>query len=365
MNLTRLIRQFMAATLVLLAGAQAVQAQPDNRKVLRYGYAGKVINFAIINMVIPEDLGWYQEEGIRLEFFPLGSYPATLEGLRKGTLEVGTVATPVNLALLAKGEKLPIRNYMEYTYPFKWGIVVKPDSKIRSAAELKGKKIGIPFFGSADLEVGKLTLGQAGMDGDKDVQWIAVGEGTPGGLAVQKGEVDALFTYDAHLASIEAAGIPLRYIPVPPNVPKVGGWWLGGATHRMSEPEYRRWIVGFGRAVAKANIFVRENPEAAAYLFIKRYPETAPKAATIQEKVQAILKFIEKRAPLYAPYDPAVTKWGYTKPEEMATEIRFNKVEGKVDPAVLWTNEFVDEINKFDVERIRRQAREFVLPYKR
>ncbi|WP_169748318.1 ABC transporter substrate-binding protein [Xenophilus azovorans] len=332
--------------------------------MLRYGYAGKLINFAIIDMVIPEDLGYYKDENIRLELFPLGSYPATLDGLRKGTLEFGTVTSAVSLPLLAKGEKLPIRNFMEYTYPFKWGIAVKPDSPVRTTADLRGRKIGIPFFGSADFEVGKSVLALAGLDSDKDLQWVAVGEGVPGGLSIQKGEVDALFTYDAHLAAIEAAGIQVRYIPLPANVPKVGGWWLGAATDRLRDPEYRQWAIGFGRAVAKANIFVRENPEAAAYLFVSRYPETAPKAQTLPQKVQSILKFIEKRAPLYAPYDPAVKQLGYTKPEEMAEEIRFNKVEGKVQPADLWTNELVEEINRFDAEAVRKQAREFVLPYK-
>ncbi|HVZ45492.1 MAG TPA: ABC transporter substrate-binding protein [Ramlibacter sp.] len=333
--------------------------------MLRYGYAGKLINSAIINMVIPEDLGYYKEEGIRLEFFPLGSYPATLDGLRVGTLEFGTVATTVNLPLMAKGESLPIRNFMEYTYPFKWGIAVKPESKIRQVTDLKGKRVGIPFFGSADLEVGKLVLGLTGMDPERDVQWIAVGEGTPGGLAIDREDIDALFTYDSHLAAIEAAGIAVRYLPLPAKVPKVGGWWLGGSVKRFSEPEYRRWAVAFGRSVAKANIFIRENPEAAAYLFITRYPETAPAGQSVPEKVKSILKFVEKRAPLYAPYDKAVTKWGYTKKEEMMDELDFNKVRGKVDPALLWTNELIDDINHFDAEKIRRQAREFAVPYKR
>ncbi|MDO8944799.1 MAG: ABC transporter substrate-binding protein [Burkholderiaceae bacterium] len=355
------------ALALTLGPATAAQAQAgDQRKVLRWGYGGKNINTATVSMAIPELLGYYKEEGIRVEILPVGAYTVVLEGLRTGTLDFGTVAATVTLPLMARGQKLSIMNFMEYTYPFKWSLAVKPESSIRSIAQLKGKKIGIPFFGSADLDVGKKVMALAGLGGEKDVDWLAVGEGIPGGLAIQRGDIDALFTYDSQLAVIEGGGFKLRYLPLPANVPKIGGQWLGASAERLSDPAYRQHAVAFGRAVAKANVFILENPEAAAYLFLTLYPEMAPKSATsIVEKVDALLPAMKKRAALYRHYDPAIKKWGFVKSEEIDEEIRFGGFTGKVDGAKLWTNALVDDMNRFDEEKIRKQARDFQLPYKR
>ncbi|WP_038211010.1 ABC transporter substrate-binding protein [Xenophilus azovorans] len=362
-------RRFVASGTwsLALAGATRALAQAgatDGRKELKWGYGGKNINTATVSMAIPEPLGYYKEEGIGIEILPVGTYPVVLEGLRTGTLDFGTVAAMVTLPLLAKGQKLPIVNFMEYTYPFKWSLAVKPESSLNALEQLRGKRIGIPFFGSADFEVGKGVLALVGLT-EKDVQWIATGEGIPGGLALQRGDIDALFTYDSQLAVIEGAGLKLRYLTLPSNVPKVGGQWLGAATDRLGDANYRRHAVAFGRSVAKANIFILENPEAAAYLFLMLYPEMAPMNMTLPEKVNALLLAMKKRAALYKHYDPAIRKWGYVKQEEIDEELKFAGVVGKVDGSALWTNDLVDEINRFDELKIRRQAREFELPYKR
>ncbi|HVZ45499.1 MAG TPA: ABC transporter substrate-binding protein [Ramlibacter sp.] len=351
----------LAVTLTLLTPAPAL-AQANLRTV-KWGFAGRVINTAIVNFVIAEDLGFYREEGFHLEILPVGGYPPILDGLRRGTLDFGTVATPVLLPLLAKGENLPIRNYMEYLYPFKWSMVVRPDAKIQSLADLKGKRIGIPFFGSFDKEVGEQVLSLVGVK-EQDVQWIATGDGTAGGIALQRNDVDALFTYDTHLAAIEAAGMTLRYLTLPSNLPKIGGWWLGARSDKFNEPEYRRLAIGFGRAIAKANIFTRENPEAAAYLFVKRYPETAPAGLSLPDSVKAVQRLVDKRAPLLAPYDES-SKWGYTVPADLETEIALMNLKGKAQASQLWTNELVDEVNRFDANQVKKLARDFVLPYKR
>ena len=74
--------------------------------------------------------------------------------------------------------------FYQYTYPYKWDIAVKPGSPIKSYADLKGKKIGVSDFGGTEYPVTKNVLKALGLDPEKDVNWVSVGNGTPAGVAL-------------------------------------------------------------------------------------------------------------------------------------------------------------------------------------
>ena len=63
------------------------------------------------------------------------------------------------------------------------------------------------------------VLRNLGIDPDKDVTWIAVGQGTPASVALERGAIHALAYYDAGFGQIEAAGIAMTYLPRPTNIP--------------------------------------------------------------------------------------------------------------------------------------------------
>jgi NitT/TauT family transport system substrate-binding protein len=270
---------------------------------------------------------------------------------------------PSQFAMIRKsGAKPTIVNVMEHTYPFKYAMAVKPDSPIKTMADIKGKRIGVTGFGGTEYTVGRAVLKLIGLDPDKDVSWVAVGQNTVAGVALQHGDVDAIYYYDTGFGTIESAGIPLRYIPNPPHLPKVGGIYV--VTTRAMLKDHRQWVVGVMRAMLKAEIFIQTNPEAAAYLFTQMYPEATPKGKTIQEKVKAILTPIEKRAPLYSNYDKSALR-GAMSAAEWKDELDFAGLQNQIkDTSYLWTNELVKEANQFDHEKIREQARNFKLPYK-
>lgn len=349
--------------LVALAGlivASEARAQEPLQKI-RLGFASKVVTPMIANIFIPEKLGYYREEGLTLEFIPLGPNPVVLEQLASKRIEFGTGAPSFQIPIVAKGNNLPTINFFEFAYPFKYALAVNPSSPIRSFSELPGKTVGIGSFGLTDFPVIKTVLKAGGLDPDKDVTIMAVGEGVPGGQALQRGAIDAYFHYDTGFGSIEAAGIELRYVPLPPNVPMIGGFYL--QARRETLAEHREWAVGVGRAVAKAQIFIRENPEAAAYVFLQMFPEAAPKGVPLKQQIKAVMAPMVKRSRLFVSYDKSITKSGYIKPQEWEEEIQFLGVKDKIkDVSDFFTNALIDDINAFDPEKIRKQAREFKIP---
>jgi NitT/TauT family transport system substrate-binding protein len=343
-----------------LTGA-AMQANAQELQKLKLGFGTKVVSPMVANILIPEYLGYYRDEGLTLEFFPLGPNSVVLEQIASERIDFATAVPSVQLPLVARGEKLPSVNFFEFTYPFKYGLAVSPTSKINSFADLKGKTVGVSSFGLTDFAVLKQIFKRNGIDPNKDLNVLAVGEGVPGGQALQRGAIDALFSYDTQFGQIEAVGIPLRYVSLPTNVPNVGGLYLTARPDTLKN--HRKWAVGIGRAVAKAQVFIRENPRAAAYAFLQMFPEAAPKAASLDQQIKAIMVPIVKRSPFFSSYDKSVTKWGQLSAAEFKEEVDFMDFNDKIkDVSSLFTNDLIDEINTFDTEKIRKQAREFKIP---
>src|SRR5207302_4962650 len=131
--------------------------------------------------------------------------------------------------------------------------VVKPGSPIQSYADLRGKKIGVSNLGTTDYPVTRAVLKSIGLDPDKDVSWIGVGDGITAGVALDRGAVDALAYYDVGFGIAENAGIALRYLPRPPKVPMIGGVFMGA--RRDFIEKNRALCVGYGRAMAMASEF--------------------------------------------------------------------------------------------------------------
>jgi NitT/TauT family transport system substrate-binding protein len=232
---------------------------------------------------------------------------------------------------------------------------VKPDSPIQSYKDLKGKKIGVSDLGTTDYPVTRAVLQNIGVDPDKDVTWTAVGAGVTAGVALQRGVIDALAYFDTGFGQIDAAGIGMRMLPRPDNVPLIGGLYISAMAKFLKEN--RKVAVGFARGVSKASEFLMANPEAGAKVFVKMYPETAPRGASNADAVKSILFAAKRRIPLYRPPYPN-TKMGFIHMSEPALDAKFLNLDIK-DLSPLFTNEMIDEIDKYDHAKIIAEAKAY------
>lgn len=347
--------------LATVAGSAVWAQEKEKLQKLKLGFGTKIVSPMVANILIPEYLGYYRQEGLTLQFLPLGPNSVVLEQIASKRIDLATAVPSVQLPIVARGEKLPTINFFEFTYPFKYGLAVKPASRINSFADLKGKTVGVSSFGLTDFAVLKQILKRNNIDPNKDLNLLAVGEGVPGGQALERGSIDALFNYDTQFGQIEAVGIKLRYVPLPPNVPNVGGLYLTARPETIKD--HRNWVVGVGRGVAKAEVFIRENPRAAAYAFLQMFPEAAPKASTLDQQLSAIMVPIVKRQKFFSSYDKSVTKWGQLSAAEFKEEVDFMGLGDKIhDVSQFFTNDLIDDINRFDSEKIRNEARNFKIP---
>jgi NitT/TauT family transport system substrate-binding protein len=340
--------------------AGGTQAAPLQR--IAFGIGDKAVSPLMINRAIPEYLGYYKQEGLSVELVPVGSNAAIVAGLGSGRFQFGPGLAALQLPYLARGESFPGIDFLEVAYPGKFGIAVLPSSGITSLSQLKGRKIGINNFSGAGYAIGQQMLRMSGVDPQKDVAWISVGEGITPGIALQHGDIAALDYYDTGFGQIESAGIKLNYLQAPPNFPKVGNDYTMAAKEVLKD--HRAWVVGIGRGILKAETFILANPEAAAWIYLQMYPEAAPKGMSVQDQVKAVMVPLVARMKLFVPYDKSM-KWGTMRASDWQDEINLAGLQDKVkDPSGLYTNALIDEMNDFDRAKIVEQARSFKLPYK-
>lgn len=93
------------------------------------------------------------------------------------------------------------------------------------------------------------------------------------------------------------------------------------------------------------------------------YPEATPKGKSLEQQVAAILTTVRKRAPLYSPLNRSAAKWGYMDQKDWIDTAGVLGLQVP-DLSQIYTNDLIDEINNFDAEAIKTEARKFKLPYK-
>ena len=147
--------------------------------------------------------------------------------LDKGDIEFGVGTPAFQFPLFAKGQLPPIVNYYEYTYPYKWDVAVKPESGIQ---KLRGPQ------GQEDRRVRSRhhrlsgDARRAAEPRHRSRQGRDLGRGRRRRLRPasrsQRGVIDALAYFDTGFGQIDAAGIAMRMLPRPPDVPLIGGLFI-------------------------------------------------------------------------------------------------------------------------------------------
>jgi NitT/TauT family transport system substrate-binding protein len=351
MTITR--RTALAALGSAALAASGTRPRAQDFPVLRFGVSTNPMTPGSITQVIGEYLGYNKEEGFRLVATTYSSNPNVMNAFDRGEIDVMNGTPAFQLPLFIRNEIGPFRYYFQYGYPYKWDIAVLPDSPLKAYEDLKGKTIGVSQFGSSEYPVTKALLKRLNIDPDHDVTIVAVGQGALSGDALRRRRIDALAYYDYGFGLIEGTGLSLRMLARPADLPLFGGNFL------TVKPDFlkanRKLVVGYGRSNAKAAVFVSANPVAAAKAYLALYPDGAPRGLSPEDAAKTILPPIERRLKQFAPPYPG-TKLGYIRPQEFVEEAKILGLPA-ADFSSIYTNDLIDEINDFDAEKIKDQAR--------
>jgi NitT/TauT family transport system substrate-binding protein len=308
----------------------------------------RTIDEAFAPFAIAKYLGYFESEGYDVTLLAVGGSNEVALQVSAGNADLGA-ASPGEALIGVQSGQLHTKYFYDLYYKNIWSVAVRPDSPIKTMAELKGKKLGVQAMGSAGITFGRAFVQQAGLDPQKDISFLPIGMGAQAITSVQRDMVDAIVYWDAAIAKFTFSGLNLRELPAPAAVkalPDVG--LLAREDTLKSDP---KMLTGIARAVAKAYDFNMANPAAAVLITWKLYPEAKPHNVSPDEALKEGIAVNQERLAIWNSPQTG-DKHGLFIPEDWKHLVDF-LVNQKVLPAPvavdkIITNELIDGANAYD-----------------
>lgn len=192
-----LLRMGQLASLTLLAGGFVTSAQAQTKEVV-IGYQDMVVpwRYAQETKLVEERTGY------KVTYRKIGSGAEVVRALASGAIHIGEAGSSPFAAALSQG--VPIEVFWVLTNVNEAeALVARNGSGVEKLADLKGKKIALPFASTTHFHT-LVALEGAGL-AQKDVQLLNLRP--PEILAAWgRGDIDATFVWDPALAEVKKSG---------------------------------------------------------------------------------------------------------------------------------------------------------------
>jgi NitT/TauT family transport system substrate-binding protein len=351
------MRKRVAIVCVLVLGALAAPAAAELRTV-RVGWCAKTVSSAAAPFAIAQKLGWFEKAGIQVELVPLPGSTDCVKLVATRDVQISLPSMEPLAIIRPQGVKAKFF-YTAYQGNI-YGIAVPADSPVKTMADLKGKRIGVTSMASAGVVLARALAKQAGLDPDKDISIVVAGESAQTAALLRSKQVDALSQFDTQYALTSNAGAKLRFLDHPEIRKFPSNGFVALEDYLKTN---RADAVALARGYAMGTVFAIANPEAAIRILWDVYPQTRALGKDEATALKDDLITLDARAKHWR-YEPVDGKrWGDNVEANYRSYLEWLIAQGvvktRVDVKDLITGELLDDVNKFDAEAIRRDARAF------
>ncbi len=210
---------------------------------------------------IAKEKGYFAEEGIDITF----DYKFETDGVKLvGAGELPFAVVSGEQVVLARAKGLPVKYFAQWYRKFPIAIFSLAEKNIKSAADLKGKTIGVPVLGGATY-VGWKAYMRANNLQDSDVTVQAIG--FTQGAAVQQGKVDAAVGYSVNEPIVlEKQGVKVNSIAIGDDIAMVAN---GMMTSEKTIQDNPALVRGMARALVRGIADMLKNPDEAMQISTK------------------------------------------------------------------------------------------------
>ncbi len=207
--------------------------------------------------------GFFKQQALDVEFVPFRGGPNLVKAVIAGEVLLGAAGSTDILVFREAG--MPLKMVATHTEGNHFTLNVAPD--VKTAAELKGKAIGVTSVGATTWIFARLFARHQGWDPDKDVKIVGLGGLDAQLAALSRKEIHA-FVWGDGGAVTQLAGksrVLTRLDTVTPN-------WISQIQY-VSEDGIRRHAEAIRksmRAIFQALRFMKDQPNEAADLIAKK-----------------------------------------------------------------------------------------------
>jgi len=349
------IRKLALAT--LLAGAcicGTAQAQP--LKKLKFQTAGLVPGMITLFYAVGDKAGFLAEEGLTYEIQTSAGASIAAQLIANNSSDIGIITFEPVMAGYSKGMRGKFVNQIWSKLDYKIGLL--PESPIKSAAELKGKPIGVPTMASSAVIIGKAIMRDAGVD-PNTLTLVPIGTEGSALNALKQGRVAAYAGYTSGFSAIARFGQDLRFITHPTGS-DIGNGGFYVSPKMLEDPQT---VVKFMRAMYKAAYFIDTNPVASLKMFWETFPNNKPRADSEEAAIKSGMLDLTQTMDVIDLPRNGKTNIGEVNFDKIAKYVAILQGEGyvttPVNPHDIATNEFNAAARDFDVEAVREKARKW------
>lgn len=325
-------RSVFAAVVLLAAAGCALLPAGCNRGPkdegpgkVKVAYLGLTCEAPIF---VAQEKGLFTEQGVDVEVVRT-DWDGLREGLASGQFHANHTLLMYILKGVEKGSDFKVTAGV-HTGCLR--VQVATNSPVKSVAELKGKRIGVPSnVGSPPAMFASRTLAAVGIDPSleaKEVTWVAMDPGLLG-QRLQQGELDAIATSDPIGTILEGQKVTKTIADQAKDQPYADEFCCAVVVNGEFARKYPAAAAKVTKAILKGAKWVQENPKAAAELGVeKKYITAAPE--------------INAQALMQLRYIPGVSQ-GKRSIEQAAADMKKAKLLGAgTDPAALAKRAWVD-----------------------
>lgn len=162
-------RHLMSFFLIGLISLIAASSYSAEKVKFATGVAAHPVQ--VLPILTAEEKGFWKNQNVAVEWIPFKGATAMFRGAAGGHVDMGVTVSPGFVQAASRGVPVVLVADLGQQYPFYLWVV--PDSPIKTAADMKGKKIATSRFGGVSHAYGRLALRALGLEGK--VQWVASG----------------------------------------------------------------------------------------------------------------------------------------------------------------------------------------------
>jgi NitT/TauT family transport system substrate-binding protein len=318
---------------------RAVEMALSTDSVFAYGYW------------MADALGYYEDEGLDVTLQPTGGSGDVAQLLAGRQVPAGMGVAGAMLPAIERGADL--YPFFTYAYGEVFDVVVPTGSDITDMADLRGKAIGISALAGGEMPLLRALLIEEGIDPDKDVELIAVGESTPNiKLALDQGEVVAYAGAKSVIATFDSVGFETESI-TPEALDTLPAEGLLATSESKDDTEL---LVGLARATAKGQLVTYENTDGAVCVLMEELPAEFTDEQAGRDSLAGTLPITT------APKgDDGRYQFGYLDVEGWETYVEIYKQSGVLEGDVEmdeYVLDLLEDINDFDYDAVIAEAEE-------
>ncbi len=307
--------------------------------------------------------GFFKQEGLDVELVAFDGSGVVIPQIAQQRVLIGRGnADVVILSRQAGRSPLPLRCFYNVVRRSAFEFIVPEASPIRAIGDIKGgKKVGVISLAAGNLPATRALLAEAGLKQGTDFEFVAVGTGAIAVRTFATGQIDVLNLWDAEHVGVELAGNRIRQIPQPAKFSdQVSSCWMA---HEDVIRDKTDVLARFGRAFAKASYACQANWPFCVKNFYAMNLGARPTAGTEAEQIEKGVKIMRSRVDKFFHTPPGVPlRMGEFQESSIRDSLDILAAGGQIASkdipmGVIFTNELVGEINKFDIKSVTDTAK--------